>query len=812
MKTIADSTTEFAPAFALTQVVSRLTLSRLRRTSFACFMACVAVGIIFLLIGLETYRFLVLGLGLLFFSLWLEQIALFGYHNHYYFKGLRSIIGLEDNTEATVTYEVAEIAMTNAHDATAAFCHSKFGILVLLRSGIQSEAITDFLAGDRTRISTDTILLPPHKSYTMIDLGLHLLKQDLAFAAFLQTAGVLPETYIASLKWVIGSYHHDKQLTRWWSKDNLSRQTPIGREWTYGTAYLLEKFSRSITTSAIFSTLTTDATFAAEKITEIETALQRGQSANVLIIGEAGVGAMDLVIEIDRRIKAGRALGAVASQHIVVLDTNRLLAAHSSKEELELTIMSLLNDAINAGDIIIVIENISSFIREAQSKGVFIPEIFDEYLASPYLHIIAIDTPGGFHTYLEPIGGFTRRFAEVLISEPDLGATTRLLQSIAIHQERRFPILFTYAGLHAISTSADRYIVEGVMPDKAIELLQEVVVKAGSAGEAFITEDFVYGVVSIKTGIPAGPVAESERDLLLHLEEKLHAKVIGQEPALAAIARTMRRARAGIQSSDKPIGSFLFLGPTGVGKTETAKALAATFFGSEQKMQRLDMSEFSGSDALVRLLGTGEHSGILPDMLREQPYGVLLLDEFEKAATAVHDLFLQILDEGIFTDGRGTKVNARNAIIIATSNAGSALIIKTVQQREALAHLTQEIINAIISQKTFRPELINRFDSTIIFEPLKETEQLQVADLQLHSLYERIKSRGYTLTLDRELIATLARLGYDPQFGARPMQRVIQDLVEEKVAQQIISGAAKKGTPIHLSISDFSKDELSQRF
>ncbi len=808
--TLASATEEYGAVQGLTSLLSRTTLNRLRRTFFVAMLLCLITGIIFTSLALEAYGLLLLGIGVLFLSLWLDQVMLYGYHNHYYFQGLASIIGLHDTNKRTAaTYEVASAVALSPADVSKAFCQSSFGTLVLLRCGIQHETIKQYLTSERTPIEAKDIVLPEERTFTLIDLGLHLLRHDTAFVGLLETEGVLPETYIASLQWVIGSYHQNKQRTRWWSKDNLSRVTPIGREWTYGTAYQLEKFSRSINTSAVFSALTSDTTFAAEKIVEIETALQRGQSANVLIIGEAGVGTMDLVVEMNRRIKNGTALGAVASQHIIVLDTNRLLASAPTREALEQLLFTILNEAVEAGDIIIVIENISSFIREAEAKGVFIPELFDEYLATPFLHIIATDTPGAFHTYLEPLGGFTRRFSEVLITEPDLTATTRLLQSIAVNQEKRFPLLFTYAGLHAITLSADRYIVHGVMPDKAIELLEEVVVKASAAGTALITEDFVYHVVSDKTGVPAGPIGDSERDLLLHLEEKLHTRVIGQEAALSAIARTMRRARAGIQASDKPIGSFLFLGPTGVGKTETAKALAFTFFGSEEKMHRLDMSEFSGTDALERLLGEGTHSGILPDLLREQPYGVVLLDEFEKAAKPVHDLFLQILDEGIFTDGRGNKVNARNAIIIATSNAGSQLILKTVQQRKELTHLTAEIINHIISAGTFRPELLNRFDSTIIFEPLQTGEQLQVAQLQLQSLFDRIKSRGYVLTLEPELVVALAQNGYDPEFGARPMQRVIQDMVEEKVAQKIISGDAKKGTPITLSRRDFTEAELT---
>jgi ATP-dependent Clp protease ATP-binding subunit ClpC len=419
------------------------------------------------------------------------------------------------------------------------------------------------------------------------------------------------------------------------------------------------------------------------------------------------------------------------------------------------------------------------------------------------------DTPAGYHTYLETLGGFTRRFAEILVETPDNSATVRVLQNIALQEEARRNVIFTYGSLDAIATAATRYIVEGVMPDKAISLLLEITSNAHSQNKQYINADFVYSFVSKKTGVPAGPIQDTERDLLLHLEDKLHQRVVGQRAAITAIAKTMRRARTGIQASDKPMGSFLFLGPTGVGKTETAKALATVFFGGEHTLQRIDMSEYSGPDSLTKLIGDANSSGTLPTLLREHPYCVLLLDEFEKASQAVHDVFLQILDEGVCTDGRGQTVNARNTIIIATSNAGSQLIIDTVKSRQTLEHLNQRIIDKIIADGVFRPELINRFSSTIIFEPLTIEEQGQVASLLLQELSTRIKNKGYHLVVGEELLQLLVQKGYHPEFGARPMQRVLQDMIEEKVAQKIIAGTVKKGDTISVTKADFTPAELA---
>ncbi len=809
MNTLADSIKQYKPAITLTYLLSRDSLSIIRIGSFVGLTLCGggAIATYYFLAG--QYSQQLLGGAMIFGAIWLEQMLSFTYHNSYFFKGLNSILELEEEIAEGATYDVAEAVLKNEDDVTFAFCTSTMGSVSLIRAGLDPEMVAKFLSAQRQQITTAMVMLPEDEIFSLIGLGKYVLLHDTGFKQLLKDSGISEENYLGSLRWVIGTYHQEKRRARWWSRDNLSQTTGIGREWSYGNAYLLDKFSRDIRTSAVFSTLGADSSFATEKINEIESSLIRAKSSNVLIIGEAGVGKIDLVMEVAKRMKLGKSLAAITGKRMVVLDTNRLFATHNNKQELELTILQMFDEALVAGNIIIVIENLSSFIREAENMGVFIPELLDQYLALPQLQIIATDTPSAYHTYLETLGAFARRFAEVLIDTPDLSATTRVLQGIALQSEYRYKVLFTYAGLSAITTSAERYIVEGVMPDKAIELLTDIAVKANQNKVGIITEDFVYKMVSEKTGVPAGPIQDSERDMLLNLEDKLHQQVIGQQAALSAIARAMRRARAGIQSSDKPIGSFLFLGPTGVGKTETAKALANIFFGDEHKLQRIDMSEYSGPDALEKLIGDGEKAGTLPTMLRENPYSVVLLDEFEKATQPVHDLFLQVLDEGIFTDSRGMKVNARNTIIIATSNAGSKLILKTVQQRKELAHLAQEIIDNIVREGIYRPELINRFDSTIIFEPLNIEQQTEVASLMLGGLYKRVKEHGYDVKIDKELLDILVQKGYSPEFGARPMQRVLQDVLEEKIAQKIISGQIRKGEMVPLTKNDFTEQELN---
>ncbi|MEM9336906.1 MAG: ATP-dependent Clp protease ATP-binding subunit [Patescibacteria group bacterium] len=809
MKTIYEHSQVHLPAVFLDRLIGRSLLSYIRYTSFFFTILAVIISVGLPLSPYAAWSDTFLGISFIALSVWGLSLMLYCYHNAHFFFGLNSIIGLVPEVRTGVTYELAEIISLNAEDLAAAFATHRLGRQVLLRAGISPAQISTFLSQDRPAISAHMIPVAEDTLFSSINLGQFLLQQDIGLQSLLKEAGVQNDSFQGALRWVFGVHLGSKRAARWWSKDNLSQIKGIGREWSYGRAYKLERYLRNIRTTAVFSSIAGSSSYASEKIDAIESILARDKAANALIIGEPGVGKMDLMVAVASRMESGRSLDAISGKHVLVLDTDRLFASHKDKQSFEVAFLTMLDEAVRAGNLILVLENISTFITEAASLQVQVADLLDPYLANPALHVVATDTPGAYHNQLETLGAFTRRFSEVLLEPSDLSSSVSLLQNLALAQEQKHRTLFTYTAIEAIATSADRYLVEGVMPDKAVTLLVEVAARAGKDGQEIVTSEYVYDYVGEKTGIPAGPIREEERDLLLNIEEKLHERVIGQGAAIDAIAKTMRRARAGIGRADKPIGTFLFLGPTGVGKTETAKALAFTFFGAETAMHRLDMSEFSGPDALERLIGTQESSGALADMLREHPYSVVLLDEFEKAGRSVHDLFLQILDEGMFTDGRGTQVNARNTIIIATSNAGSQLILQTIQQRKELATLQQEIVDHIIKEGIYRPELINRFDSTIIFEPLTLEEQSSVAGLLLHDLYKRIEERGFRLEITRELMDVLVEKGYDPQFGARPMQRVVQDLLEEKIAQKIISGEVQKGETIMLSRADFSEAELA---
>ncbi|MCA9360943.1 ATP-dependent Clp protease ATP-binding subunit [Candidatus Kaiserbacteria bacterium] len=799
MFTLKNSLRYHKPAIALTKIISRDWLNRLRLIFGTIAVLAGLLSVFLLAVGQNDYFDYAIGLTLIATSLWIEQLLLYSFHNYYYFFGLENVIGISSKPESGITYEVAEAFGQYENDVFKGFALSPLGSLVLSRTGITKQAISEYLnSSDRTIINTESIPVDNEKVVTLINIGIFILQNDPAFSKLLGQSGVQKEHFIGALNWVIKNNHALKRREKWWSRDMLSKTPGIARTWTYGHTYHLERYTKSLYSSAVFGGLTRNYDFSAPYINKLEEALARNQAANALIIGQPGVGKMDIVIGLADKIKQGNAIASVIDQNFVTLDTDAIFANSENKVSFENIFTKLLNESLGAGNIILVIENMSNFIKQAESIGSYVPELMDEYLAHPHLHIIALDTPSNFHNTLERNSGFTRRFEEILIEEPGQEGSIFLLQSIATQYEQNG--LFTYPAIEAIAVGADRYLVDGVMPDKAIALLTDVAMRAP---ENYIyTPDLVYSVIAQKTGMPVGPVTSEERDVLLNLEDTLHARVIGQDSALSAISSTMRRARAGIVNSDRPIGSFLFLGPTGVGKTETAKALAYIFFGDEDKMVRLDMSEYGSEDRVGHMIGNNEESGVLPSLLQERPYSVLLLDEFEKADPTIHDIFLQILDEGMFTSGFGEKINARNTIIIATSNAGSNHIMDAVKEGRDLKTITRDIIEEIVSTGIYRPELINRFDNTIIFEPLTITEQHSVAKLMLASLQSRINDQGYQISLTPALVDALVQKGYDPVFGARPMQRVIQDVIEEAVAQNIIGGLVQKGDTIHLDVND----------
>lgn len=748
------------------------------------------------------------GVFLIALSLFLLMNMLKCYSRSYYFyvEGLleRGKTGAQ-TPYTTPNYEVCNIYYeTTEGDLLKSFCHSKQGRRVLWRLGLADETIADYLAARKQIIDFRGLTAELGSVFTLAELTQKLVEIDHDFYEFLFELGIRDREVSGATEWVERTIKKKKQRERFWGKVVLGGVPSFGADFAYGGAYALSKYSRDLSRSAIEGGVSFRFASGKEEIKQLEIVLSRSKEANAILVGEAGAGLMDVVFDFARDITNGFINPALQHKRVMAFDTKLFLAGMRSKQELETGLIKIMNDALKAGNIILVIEDLPGFMQGARALEADVAGILDPYLAGDALQVIATADNTRFHDLIEPNNAIMRRFEKVVLNEPAEASLVRILEDVTEDAEKRNRIFFTYPAIVEIIRSAQLYFSDGVMPDKAIDLLVELTPAVLAKGGHLVKKLDVLAFVREKTNIPVGEISTAERDRLMNLEKLMKELVVGQEQALDVVADAMRRSRAGVRNMNRPIGTFLFLGPTGVGKTETAKALATVFFGDEKSMSRIDMSEYQGEEGLSRMIG-GEDgtTGTLAVMLKEHPYGVLLLDEFEKANTKVLDLFLQVLDEGMFHDAKGKKVNARNTIFIATSNAGAREIREAVEKGEELETVKKAIIDQIIAAGKLKPELFNRFDGVVLFHALTLDNYKKIAGLMLAKLQRRLREQSINLVVNEALVDVVLQHGVDPEFGARPMARAVQDIVEKKVAEKIIAGKSGEGSTIEFTADDF---------
>lgn len=703
-----------------------------------------------------------------------------------------------------VTYDVASIVYkTNGNDITRGFLSSFCGREIMLRLGILPHDTSSFLKARSSRNEAGSSRVGGGELSFSDDVKLNeyarvLYSSDPDFSRFLFSKNIQENEFVGAAAWVEHIHELVSRRERWWGKEHLGRIKGIGKDWSYGKTYALDRYGRCV--APVYGN---QSRYGAE-IKALETILSRSQEANALLAGEEGIGKMEVVGLLESRLENKTVFSPLEHKRMVILDAGALIAANGGKAGFEEEFIKILRQSVKAGNIILVIPDFPSFIKNAIALGSDAVALMDPYIASPEIQVIALSGLSQYHQVIERDSRISRRFETILVKESSSAGIVRLLEEKIVEVEVQEKIGFTYQALSSLVRGVERYITDGILSEKALDLLYELVPTAKRAGKRLVEEKDVLALIEEKTGIPTGEISAGERERLKKLESLLHKRIIGQDIAVNAVASAMKRARSGIINPDRPVGSFLFLGPTGVGKTETAKALAEVFFGDENKMTRLDMSEYNGGDALDKLIGsfTTSTSGVLSSLIRERPYGVLLLDEFEKAHTEVHDLFLQILDEGMFSDMFGKRVNARNLIIIATSNAGSDIVWNLMKEGKELADEKDSIIDTLVQRKLFRPELLNRFDAIVLFHPLEDAHLEKIATLMLQKLRTRLYERGIDLSITPVLVDFLMKKGSDPKFGARPLNRAIQEKIEKIIAEKVIAGTLPPGSKVELSVAD----------
>ncbi|MEN3008980.1 AAA family ATPase [Pseudothermotoga sp.] len=529
---------------------------------------------------------------------------------------------------------------------------------------------------------------------------------------------------------------------------------------------------------------------------------------NPVLIGDPGVGKTAIVEGLAQRIIKGDVPSFLKNRKILKLDMGRIIAGTKFRGEFEERMKKLI-DALkkNTSQYILFIDELHTVVGAGAAEGaVDAANLLKPELARGEMQVIGATTINEYRKYVEKDKALARRFQPILVNEPNVEETIEILKGIKKEFEKHHGVTITDEALIAASRLSARYITDRFLPDKAIDLIDEAASeKRLLTNGKVVDENDIAKVVESWTGIPVSRMMQSEREKLMRLEELLHRRIVDQDDAVLTVARTIRKARAGLKDPKRPSGVFLFLGPTGVGKTELAKALAEVLFGTEDALIRIDMSEYTEKHSVSRLIGAPpgyvgyEEGGQLTEAVRRRPYSVILLDEIEKAHQEVFNVLLQVFDDGRLTDGKGNTVDFRNAIIIMTSNIASQQILDALE--EGITDLTPLIEEEM--RKHFKPEFINRIDAAIIFKPLSFEHMKRIVELQLRKVEERIREQKRSVVFTDAAKEYLANRGYLPAMGARPLRRIIDNEVETVLADKIISGEFAEGETITIDADEY---------
>lgn len=731
-----------------------------------------------------------------------ETINLFDYFS---FTLARSMIDLVSRKEATSPKKL----FSKLFDSDEIF-------FILVRLGIRSEDLLAVTEHENDPVDIGKVALRAleigagmnHDQIEVSDFFASLCEYDQAVTKFLGDIKTDKEDMLNVVYWQSKIKSDYKKRKGFFNPDKLKLTGGVGRDWAYGWTPYLKQFSIDLSKSIKESGLGLEIIGHETEIKQIEESLLKQNGGNAIIVGEPGVGKNTTVIGFVKEVVEGKTNSELDFKHIVKVDTNYLLSGSTNPGEVTNRISGLLSEAGTAGNIIIYFENFQNLISSGDAGKIDATEVLLPFLDQSGVHVIATCDVASYNQYIATNSALNERLTRITIEEPSINEMIRILEDVVPTIEYKTKSIISYEAIESAIRLADKYIVNLPNPEKSINLLDGATARAVSErGKTIVLPRDIEDYISEKYQVPAGDAEESEKQKLLSLEDEMHKSVIGQTEAISAIANAMRRTRAGIVNSKKPIGSFLFLGPTGVGKTETAKALTRTYFGDESRMIRFDMSEYQNKEDIYRLIGSNlgndDQLGLLSTQIREHPFSLLLFDEIEKAHPDILDLFLQILDEGFLTDGSGRKVSFSNSIIIDTSNAGANLIRESIQSGVNYDKIKENLLNYLQKENIFRPEFINRFSGVIAFSPLSLPEITQVANLMITKMIDTIRNnKGITVQVQPEAIEKLAKMGFDPKMGARPMARVIEEKLENLLAKKILSGELKNGDSISIGGGD----------
>lgn len=597
----------------------------------------------------------------------------------------------------------------------------------------------------------------------------------------------------------------EKQGKHFWEKSPATFGLGLASLWEGGWTLETEKYSRNITEEIFARGVRNHLVGRGDIILQVEEILARSSKRNVILIGEPGIGKETVVYSLAEKSAHGQLPGPLKFKRFLELDLTSLLSS-ATGGVLEERVNNLLTEISHAPDVVLYIPQIE-YLATPEGGGVDITGLLLNTLKGGSLQVIGTTTKAAYRKNIEPKGAFSGSFEVVEIPEPDKNESIRIVEEAAANIEIRTKVVISYKAIERAVDLSQNYMVDRVLPGKAIDLLDEATTLSALQSEGILIPELVEQIVSQKTKTPVNLAEGKESKKLLNLETELHKRVIGQEEAVKSISEAVRRARTLKRDTTHPIGVFLFLGPTGVGKTETSKALADVYFGSQERIVREDMSEYQEENSINRLIGAppgtkGEGAGQFTEKIRSNPFTVVLLDEIEKANPKIQQVFLPIFDEGRMEDSSGRKIIFTNTIIIATSNAGAEYIRESIQDGRSITDIKKPLLEKLQRDGIFRPEFLNRFDDIVLFKPLTKAEVKQIVGLLTTQLIHRVKKQDIDLTFDDPAIDWLATKGFDPTYGARPLRRVIQNEVESAISKRILSGEVTRGSRVAVSVTN----------
>jgi len=701
-----------------------------------------------------------------------------------------------------VSFDIGEVLYyADDDDLTRALFFSDIGDLGMKRLGYTEGDIKKFLV-ERNHSPFLGIFDSISEHIYARDYFKIIYENDSDLRDFLFKKAIGEDEFVGALAWEVDKNRKVIDKERLWSRNNMSRIAGIGKNWSYGETYTLDKYGYDIT-EGFQEFESAYSKSKAKVVARLESVLVRGNGSNALVVSDDESSRMNVVTILAQMISKGDSLIHLQHKRVFVINPNQIIENTGDKISFEREFDMMLNEANRAQNVIVVIPEISAFIKSASTLGVDVLSLVVPFIHSSNIHLIGLDSKKNYYDFLGNRSTVIENFEMIATDGGDDESLIAMLLEEAEYIESNTKVLVTYPAVLAIVDSSKKYFDEPIRATKSKEILVESIGLILGQGRKTLIKSDILSLVESETGIPTSAPTGKEKEILLNLKELLMLRIIGQNEACEVVAEALKRGRAGVGNPNKPIGTFLFLGPTGVGKTETVKALAQIMFESENNISRLDMSEFRDYSAMERLIGSfnSDALGTLSLALREKPYGVLLLDEFEKTTQDVLNLFLRIFDEGVFTDAHNSKINARNNVIIATSNAGSEIIWDIIRNGGSLEDQKSRVIDTIIASGIFKPELLNRFDAVVLFHPLQAKDLEQIAGLMMDKLAKRMKERGIIIQHTPEFINYLVSKGNDPKFGARPMNRAIEDDVERYVADKIIRGDIVQGDKVTFEIN-----------